>query len=68
MMEKFLYPNHPLRCIKIGPSDCGKSVFLTKIILKIINDYDKIYINSPSLHQELYQKLINVLVIIYLFT
>ena len=37
---------------------CGKSVFLTNLVLNIINEYDKIYIYSPSLHQDLYQKLI----------
>ena len=58
-MEKFLYPNHPVRCIITGPSECGKSVFLTNLILNIINEYDKIYIYSTSLHQDLYQKLIN---------
>ena len=57
-MEKILYPKHPLRCIITGPSECGKSVFLTNLILNIINEYNKIYIYSPSLHQELYQKLI----------
>ena len=57
-MEKFLYPTHPVRCIKCGPSSSGKSVFLTNLILNIINEYDKIYIYSPSLHQNLYQKLI----------
>ena len=57
-MENFLNPNHPVRCIKTGPSECGKSVFLTNINLDIINDFDKIYIYSPSLHQELYQKFI----------
>ena len=57
-MEKFLYPTHPVRCIITGPSCSGKSVFLTKLILNIINEYDKIYIYSPSLHQDLYQKLI----------
>ena len=51
-IDKFLYPNHPVRCIKTGPSDCGKSVFLTNLLLKIINEYDEIYIYSPSLHQE----------------
>ena len=56
-MEKFLYPIHPIRCIIIGPSDGGKSVLLTKLILNNINEYDKIYIYSPSLHQCLYQKL-----------
>ena len=51
-IDKFLYPNHPVRCIKTGPSDCGKSVFLTNLLLKIINEYDEIYIYSPSLHQD----------------
>ena len=59
MMEKILYPNHPIRCITTGPSECGKSTFLTNLILIIIYDYDRIYIYSPSLHQALYQKLIN---------
>ena len=57
-MEKFLYPSHPFRCIKTGPSNVGKSVFLTNLILNIFNEYDKIYIYSPSLHQDLYQKII----------
>ena len=57
-MKKILYPTHPVRCIITGPSECGKSVFLTDLILNIINEYDKIYIYSPSLHQDLYQKLI----------
>ena len=58
MIEKFLYPNHPVRCIIPGPSEFGKSVFLTILILNIINQYEKIYTCSPSLHQDLYQKLI----------
>ena len=58
MMEKFLYPSHPVRFIRTGPSCCGKSVFLTNLILNIINEYKKIYIYSPSLHQDIYQKLI----------
>ena len=57
-MDEFLYPTHPVRCIITGPSECGKSVFLTNLILNINNDYNKIYIYSPSLHQDLYQKLI----------
>ena len=55
--KKFLFPFHPVRCIKTGASECGKFVFLTKFVLNIINEYDKIYIYSPSLHQDLYQKL-----------
>ena len=56
-IAKILYPNHPVRCIITGPSECGKSVFLTNLILNIINEFDKIYIYSPSLRQDLYQKL-----------
>ena len=56
--DKILYPNLPVRCIITGPSECVKSVFLTNLILNIINEYDKIYIYSPSLHPDLYQKLI----------
>ena len=57
-MDKSLYPTHPVRCIITGPSCSGKSVFLTNLILNIVNEYDKIYIYSPSLHQDIYQKLI----------
>ena len=57
-MDKNLYPTHPIRCIITGPSNSGKSVFLTNIILNIINEYDKIYIYSPSLHQDVYQRII----------
>ena len=57
-MEKNLYPKHPVRCIRTGPSECGKSVFLTNLILNLINEHDKIYIYLPSLHQDLHQKLI----------
>ena len=41
-MEKILYPNHPCRVIITGPSNVGKTYFLTNIILNIINEYDKI--------------------------
>ena len=56
--ETLLYPTRPVRCIITGPSECGKSVFLTILVLNIINEYDKIYIYSSSLHQDSYQKLI----------
>ena len=59
-MEKFLYPNQPVRCIITGPSNVGKSLFLTNLFLNIINEYDKIYNYSPSLHQDLYQKLFKI--------
>ena len=57
-MEKILYPNHPVRCIITAGSCSGKSVILKNLILNIINEYNKIYISSPSVHQDLYQKLI----------
>ena len=57
-MENTLYPTHPVRCIITRPSECGTSVFLTNLILNINNEYNKIYIYSPSLQQDLYQKLI----------
>ena len=57
-MDKILYPNHPVRCVITGPSECDKSVFLTNLILIFFNEYDKIYIYSASLHQDLYQKII----------
>ena len=56
-IDKNIYPNHPVRCIITGPSECGKSVFLTNLILNFNNKYNKKYIYSPSLHQHLYQKL-----------
>ena len=57
--DKILYPPHPARVFITGPSNVGKSFFLTKLILNIIIEYNKLYIYSPSLHQDLYQKLIN---------
>ena len=56
-MEKNFCPTHPVRCIITGPSESGKSLFLTNLILNILNEYDKINIYSPSLHQDLYQKI-----------
>ena len=56
-IDKFSYPNHPVRCIKTGPSNVGKSVFLTNLNLIFINEYDKINIYSPSVHKDLYQKV-----------
>ena len=53
MMEKILYPQHPVRCTITGPNNAGKSVFLTNLFSNVINEYDKIYIYSPSLHQDL---------------
>ena len=57
-MEKILYPPPPLRCIICGPSNVSKSYFLTNLCLNIVNEFDEIYIYSPSLHQDFYQNLI----------
>ena len=57
-MEKIFQPPLPVRCIITGPSNAGKSVFLTNLVLIIINEYDKVNIFSPSRHQGLCQKLI----------
>ena len=57
-MEKFSYLNHRVCCIVTGPSFSGKSVVLTNLILNIIIDFDKLYIYSPYLNQDFYQKLI----------
>ena len=57
IMEKYLDPKNPLRCIITGPNECGKSVFESKLFLNAIKGYNKIYIHSPSLHQDLYEKL-----------
>ena len=58
MIEKYLYPKYPVRCIISGKSSSGKSTLLFKILLNIINDFDKILIFSPTIHQPIYQKLI----------
>ena len=57
-MEKILYPEIPVRCIISGKSNSGKSTLLFKILFNIINEFDKIYIYSPTIHQPNYQKII----------
>ena len=57
-MDKYLYPNHPVRCILNGPNECGRSGFLTNLILNIINEYKKYTSTHQVLHQDLYQKVI----------
>ena len=58
-MDKKLYPKSPVRVVISGPSGCGKTCLLTKLITEIINDFTEIYIYSPSIHRETYQKLID---------
>ena len=60
-MDNFLNPPHPHRVIITGPSGSGKTYFLANVILNISNDFSKLYIYSPSIYQELYQKLIKCL-------
>ena len=36
----------------------GQMCIFNKLVLNIISEYDKIYIYSPSLHQDFYQKFI----------
>ena len=60
-MERFLYPKHPVRFIITGPSKCGKSCFARNLILEIINKFEKSYIYSLSLRQDLLQKLMKCL-------
>ena len=52
MKKKLLFPSHPIKCSITGPSECGKSVFITNLFFKIINEYDELYIYSPSIHQD----------------
>ena len=67
-MQQFLYPNRPLHCILSGPSSSSTNVFLSNLFLIIINGYEKIYIYSPRVHQDFFQKLIKCSKIIYLLT
>ena len=57
IMEKVPHPQHAIRCIITGPSECGKSFYLTSFFPNTINEHEKIYFYSPSLLQKLYQKL-----------
>ena len=50
-MDKFLYPTHTTCCIISGPNKRGKGFFLRILFIQIINEFVKMYIYSPSLHQ-----------------
>ena len=54
-MEKILYPTKPVQCIISGKSSSGKSTLILKILFQIITELDKIYIYSPTIHQDSYQ-------------
>ena len=55
--EKFFYATHPLGGIFTGPSECGESCFQTILVSKIVKECEISYIYSPSLCQNLCQKL-----------
>ena len=57
LMDKFLQPTHPASVIITRTSEHGENYFLTNLMLYIVNEHEKIYIYSPSIHQHLYQKL-----------
>ena len=57
-LDKFLYPQHPVRCNFKGPSECGNSFSLTNLKLNNVNEFEKLYILSTTLHRDRYQKLI----------
>ena len=52
-MENFLNTSHPVRCIITGPSECGKSVFLTNLFLCIFNEFHRTHKHSPGLREDL---------------
>ncbi len=58
MIEKYLHPEKPVRCIFSGKSASGKSTLLFKILFNIINDFDKNLIFSPTIHQSSYKTII----------
>ena len=57
-MDKFLFPQHPTRVNNTGASNCANNFFIINSLSNFINDFEKIYIYSSSLHQDLYQKMI----------
>ena len=52
----FLLETYAVRCIITGLSECGENFFLTNLILNILNEHEKVYIYSPSLQPDFYQK------------
>ncbi len=59
MIEKHHYPEKPVRVLISGKPGSGKSTLLFEILFNINNDSNKILIFSPTIHQPLYQTLIN---------
>ena len=67
-MENFLCPTYPVLWIITGPGECGKSYFLTNLILYIVNEFEKNHIYSPIVHQVCIKNCSIVLVVIFLLT
>ena len=59
-MEKYLYPEPPVRCIISGKSASGKSTLQFQILFNIINNFDKIFIYS-TIRQPVYRTIIKSL-------
>ena len=57
-MENFLHQKHPARVVICGPNCCGKAVFPTNLILNNVNENEKVYTYSLTLHPCFSQKII----------
>ena len=55
MLSQPLYP-HPTRILVTSLSGCGKAYLLTKIITRILNNFDNVFLHSTSYDQDLYKK------------
>eukprot|EP01059_Diplonema_ambulator_P026086 TRINITY_DN4325_c1_g2_i3.p2 TRINITY_DN4325_c1_g2~~TRINITY_DN4325_c1_g2_i3.p2 ORF type:complete len:298 (+),score=93.29 TRINITY_DN4325_c1_g2_i3:155-1048(+) len=56
-----LYPQHPFRMVIVGESGCGKTNLLLNLLLEAnALVYDRLYLVSPSLEQDVYQGLMEV--------
>ena len=54
-MDKILYPSDSVRAIITGPSNSGKTDFLTNLILNVIDDFQK-FIYTVHLFIKIYIK------------
>ena len=69
MMDIYLYPTHPVRCIITGPSESGQSIFFNKFEFKILLTNMIKYTSTHLVFIKIYIKnQLNVLVIIYQLT
>ena len=55
-----LLPKNSIRMLIVGPSECGKTFLLFKMLLQPnFLDYNRLFIFSPSIHQAEFQILIH---------